>query len=335
MTQPQPSRSQIDLSKAIQRRTGATFHAATRVLPDRARHPTYVLYGFFRIADEVVDDPGEAGQEEQRNRLEEIRAAVKGNRETDDPVLEATNRLRTQHDIDPDEIDLFIDSMRSDITVDRYETYADLETYLRGSSVAVAAMLVDVMAPDLPDDAWPHAKALAEAFQLTNFVRDVREDVDDRDRIYLPLETLEAYDVDERDIEEKRFTPGVAAAVLHELERAEERYRTGVQGIEYLPEDVQFPVLLSAVLYAEHHRLIRERGYDVLTSRPELSWVDRVRAAARTAFHWRITRDPVVTFDRASAVPTREGSDPPASATRNAIEPIKKTIAEGLYRWSL
>jgi phytoene synthase len=331
----QPSRSQIDVSKAIQRRTGATFHVATRVLPDRARYPTYVLYGFFRIADEVVDDPGEAGRDDQRDRLEEIREAAKGHRKTDDPVLDATNRLRTRHDIDPDEIDVFIDSMRSDITVDRYETYEDLETYLRGSSVAVAAMLVDVMAPDLPDDAWPHAKALAEAFQLTNFVRDVREDVDDRDRIYLPLETLDAYDVDERDITNKRFTPGVAAAILHELERAEERYRTGVRGIEYLPEDVQFAVLLSAVLYAEHHRVIRERGYDVLTSRPTLSWVDRVRAAARTAFHWRITRDPVVTFDRASAVPTTDDSEPPVNATRNAFEPIKKTIAERLSRWSL
>lgn len=335
MTQQQPSRSQINLSKAIQRRTGATFHVATRVLPDRVRHPTYVLYGFFRIADEVVDDPGEAGPEDQRKRLEEIRSAAKGERETDDPVLEATNRLRTRHGIDPDEIDVFVDSMCSDITVGRYETYPDLETYLRGSSVAVAAMLVDVMAPDLPEHAWPHAKALAEAFQLTNFIRDVREDVDDYNRIYLPLETLDAYDVDERNIEEKRFTPGMAAAILHELERAEERYRTGVQGIEYLPEDVQFAVLLSAVLYAEHHRLIRRQGYDVLTSRPELSWVDRVRAAARTAFHWRITRDPVVTFDRASAVPTKDGSEPPVRATGNSFEPIKKTITEGLYRWSL
>ncbi|MFW5938074.1 MAG: phytoene/squalene synthase family protein [Halanaeroarchaeum sp.] len=335
MTQQRPSQQQIDASKAIQRRTGATFHVATRVLPDRARYPTYVLYAFFRTADEVVDDPGDASAADQRERLEAIRAAVKGDRETDDPVLEATNRLRASHGIDPDEIDVFVDSMLSDVTVSRYETYEELETYLRGSSVAVAEMLVDVMAPDLPASARPHAKALAEAFQLTNFIRDVSEDVDDYDRIYLPLETLEEYDVTEQDIREKRFSPGVAAAVLHELERAEERYRRGVQGIEYLPEDVQFAVLLSAVLYAEHHRLIRRCGYDVLSNRPELSWVDRLRAVARTAFHWRLTRDPVVTFDRASAVPTVDGPEDEARSTKSAFEPFRKTIAEGIFRWSL
>lgn len=334
MTQPRPSQSEIAASKAIQRQTGATFHVATRVLPERARYPTYVLYAFFRVADEVVDDPGDATPAEQRDRLEQIRAAAKGERDTDDPVLAATDRLRRTHGIDSEEIDVFVDAMYSDIETRRYETDADLETYLRGSSVAVAEMLVDVMAPDLPEAAHPHAKALAEAFQLTNFIRDVREDVDDFDRIYLPQATLAEYGVTERDIRTKTFTPGVAAAVLHELERAEERYRTGVEGIAYLPEDVQFAVLLSAVLYAEHHRLIRRQGYDVLTSRPELSWLDRLRAVVRTAVHWRTTKDPVVTFERASAVPTIDETDERPTASDGLLGPVAKSVAEGLLRWS-
>ncbi|ALG81153.1 phytoene/squalene synthase family protein [Halanaeroarchaeum sulfurireducens] len=334
MSQQQPSQDDIAESKAIQRGTGATFHVATRVLPERARHPTYVLYAFFRIADEIVDDPGDATAAEQREGLERIRAVAKGEREADGPVLAATNRLRQTHDLDPSEIEFFIDAMLSDVSVRRYETYADLESYLRGSSVAVARMLVDVMAPDLPESAQSHARALAEAFQLTNFVRDVREDVDDYDRIYLPLATLEKYGVGERDIRAKEFTPGVAAAVLHELERAEERYRTGVEGIEYLPEDVQFAVLLSAILYAEHHRLIRRRGYDVLTNPPELSWLDRARAVARTTLHWKMTNDPVVTFERASAVPVESTPDSRPSASGGRFGPAVHTVADGLMRWS-
>lgn len=319
---------------AIQRRTGATFHVATRVLPERARHPTYVLYAFFRIADEVVDDAGDASPEVQRERLETIRAAAKGERETEEPVLVAINRLREEYEMDPAEIDVFIDSMLADISADRYETYGDLERYLRGSSVAVAEMLIDVMAPEIPDVARPHAKALAEAFQLTNFVRDVREDVEDRDRIYLPIETLEKYRVSEAEILEGSFGPGVAAAVLHELERAERRYRKGVEGIAYLPDDVQFGVVLAAVLYAEHHRLIRQQGYDVLTKRPELSWLDRLRAVVRTTVHWQMTKDPAVTFERASAVPSGRSADERAVTTGGPIRPFVKSLADGLMWWS-
>ncbi|UWG46676.1 Phytoene/squalene synthetase [Halanaeroarchaeum sp. HSR-CO] len=334
MNQPRPTKSHVARSRAIQQQTGATFHVATRVLPDRARHPTYVLYAFFRIADEVVDDPGDATPAEQRDRLETIRATAKGERDTDDPVLLATNRLREEYGMDDAEIDVFIDSMLTDVETNRYETYEDLEAYLRGSSVAVAEMLIDVMAPELPAAARPHAKALAEAFQLTNFIRDVSEDIDRYDRIYLPIATFEQYGASEREVREKVFTPGVAAAVLHELERAEERYRTGVEGIPYLPEDVQFGVLLSAVLYAEHHRLIRRHGYDVLSNHPELSWRDRLRAVARTALHWQITKDPIVTFERASAIPKEGKPAGSSSTTSGPLGPVSKSVADTLLRWS-
>ncbi len=186
---------QIARSKSIQQQTGKTFHLATRLLPERVREATYVLYAFFRVADEVVDDAEGVPPEAQRRELEAIRAAVRGERETDDPVLAAVSELREDYDLADDDINVFIDAMIADIDTDEYATYDELEAYMDGSASAVGRMMTDVMAPDNPEQALPHATALGEAFQLTNFLRDVREDIVERDRIYLPQSTLEQHGV--------------------------------------------------------------------------------------------------------------------------------------------
>ncbi|MFB6172994.1 MAG: phytoene/squalene synthase family protein [Haloarculaceae archaeon] len=291
-------------SKAIHRRTGKTFYYATRVLPERVREATYVLYAFFRVADEIVDDPDGAPPAEQRRRLRALREAALGREPTDDPVLRAFSALRERYAIPDEEVETFVDAMLSDVETDRYETYEDLVAYMRGSAAAVGVMMTCVMEPDDPAAALPHARALGEAFQLTNFVRDVGEDVAERGRVYLPETTLEACGVDRAQLERREMGPGVAAAVERELRRAETLYREGVAGIEHLPADCQFPVLLAAVLYADHHRLIREQGFDTLTATPQLSTLRKVSLVARTRWHWTWNKDPEAVFARVSAVPT-------------------------------
>lgn len=302
---------QVTAGRSIQRRTGKTFYLATRLLPERVRHPTYVLYGFFRIADEVVDEPDGRSPDEQRARLERIRAQALGEIPTDDPILDAFQELRIEHDIPDSEVDAFIDAMVSDIETDRYETVDELDAYMRGSAAAVGAMMTAIMEPTDPETAMPHAHRLGEAFQLTNFIRDVREDVLERDRIYIPRETLSAHGATLESIERLEFTPAVRDAVAAELQRTEARYRAGVAGIRHLPEDCQFPVLLAAVLYVDHHRLVRDQGYDVLSTRPSLSRWEKIRCLVRTWWHWRLHHDPEIVFERASAVPA-EGPEPRA-----------------------
>ncbi len=293
---------QIERTKAIQRRTGRTFHVATRFLPEHARHPTYVLYAFFRVADEVVDDAGDTPAEEQAAQLEAFREQALGESEPEGPVLEAFRDIAVEHDISESEIDDFIDAMKTDIYKSRYETYAELEEYMRGSAAAVGVMMTEIMDLDQPDVALPHAVALGEAFQLTNFLRDVREDVVDRDRIYLPLETLEEHDASVEDVENLEFTPEIGSAIQSEMARTEALYQEGVAGIKYLPEDCQFPVLLSAVLYADHHRLIRKCGFDTVSNEPDLSMARKLWLAARTRWHWQWNRDPEAVFQRVSSI---------------------------------
>jgi len=288
--------TQIARSKAIQQRTGKTFHVATRLLPKRIREATYVLYAFFRVADEVVDDADGTSPAEQRAELERIRLAALGERETDDAVLAAFAELREAYGIDPADVHTFMDAMESDIDTARYETYDELEAYMDGSASAVGRMMTAVMEPDEPERALPHATALGEAFQLTNFLRDVREDIIERDRIYLPQTTLERHGVDEAQLKRFEMDASFAAVMQDELARAEGLYEEGVAGIKYLPEDCQLAVLLAAVLYADHHRLIRNQEYDVLSETPQLSMARKLALLARTRWQWVWNNDPEAVF---------------------------------------
>jgi phytoene synthase len=296
----------IDAGKAIQKRTGKTFYLATRFLPERVRHATHVLYAFFRIADEVVDDADDVDPETQRAQLEDLRAQALGERPPDDPVLEAFVELKAEYGIEDAEVETFIDAMASDIETSRYETYGELESYMRGSAASVGVMMTAIMESDAEKAAIPHAVKLGEAFQMTNFLRDIREDIVERDRIYVPQETLRDHGVDPAQIERLEHSESFAAAMAAELQRTEDLYREGVAGIRYLPEDCQLPVLLAAVLYAEHHTIIRAQEYDVLSSEPSLSTARKLWCLAKTRWHWHWNRDPEAVFQRVSAVPAAE-----------------------------
>jgi phytoene synthase len=211
--------------------------------------------------------------------------------------------VRERAGIPDREVDAFVDAMLADDDTDRYETYDDLEGYMRGSAAAVGNMMLAVMESGHPEKARPHAMALGNAFQLTNFIRDVREDIRDLDRVYLPQETLRQHDVTVDQLRREECTPELRQAVKFEVRRAEQLYRKGVAGIEYLPKDCQFAVVLAAVLYAEHHRLIRRRDFDVLSNPPSLSRTRKLWVVVRTWWNWRRFGDPVTVFRRVSAVP--------------------------------
>ncbi|WP_336036576.1 phytoene/squalene synthase family protein [Halobacterium yunchengense] len=302
--------TQISTSKAIQQRTGKTFHLATRLLPERVRHATYVLYAFFRVADDVVDTTADRDPDEQRAELEAVRRAALGEAPADvdaldadeQEVLAAFHELAGRYGIDDEDVDTFVDAMLADLDTQHYDAYAELEAYMRGSAVAVGNMMMDVMTVEDREAAAPHAAALAEAFQLTNFLRDVREDVDDYGRVYLPGETRREHGVTVDQLRRHEVTPGFRDAVRTELARTEARYREGVAGIKYLPEDCQFAVLVSAVLYADHHREIRARGCDTLTATPSLSTPRKLWLVAKTRLYWAYYGDPEHVFYRVSCV---------------------------------
>src|SRR4051794_2474010 len=173
---------------ALQRRHDPTFHLATRALGRDVRPAVHALYGFLRGADELVDGPDRPPTPEAR------RAALDAwHRELTDgmasgtsehPVIAAVVDAGQRHDLPLEELDAYMRSMAIDCSGHvRLRTAEELDTYMNGSAAAVGRVMAPLIG--VPRSCREDVARLGIAFQLTNFLRDVREDFA-MDRVYLP-----------------------------------------------------------------------------------------------------------------------------------------------------
>jgi 15-cis-phytoene synthase len=160
----------------------------------------------------------------------------------------------------------FMEAMEMDLTVSRYETFADLQKYTWGSASVVGLMMCHIVGAT-DEAAVPHATSLGLAMQMTNFLRDVGEDWDERGRIYLPMEDLRRFGVTEQDIAEKRLTENFRELVRFEAARTRDIYTHADEGMHYIPKEARLPVRLARVLYSRILEKIEENDGDVLTQR--------------------------------------------------------------------
>ncbi|WP_370939133.1 phytoene/squalene synthase family protein [Amycolatopsis sp. cg13] len=251
---------------------GRTFFLATRLLPARARPAAHALYGFARMADELVDNP-EPGTDPAvaLDKLTGLVDEVYDGRVPVDPVLAALADTVSRYDIRRDLVDAFLHSMRMDLTVSEYATYADLGEYIYGSACVIGLQMLPVFGTVVPlAEASPSAAALGEAFQLTNFLRDVGEDLD-RGRLYLPTEELAAFGVDRTVLLDARRSgradPRVRAALAVAVSRTRAVYRRAEAGIPLLRPESRPCVRTAVTLYEGILDEIEAMDYAVLNRR--------------------------------------------------------------------
>jgi phytoene synthase len=235
---------------------GRTFFLAARLLPAPARPATHALYGFARLADEIVDDLSPRPVPQRAADLAELARhlddALAGRR-TRHPVLAALADTARRHELRRELFDDFLASMRMDLDVTEYRTFAELDRYTRGSAAAIGLLMLPVLGTVGPRaEAEPAAAALGEAFQLTNFLRDVGEDLD-RGRVYLPADELAAFGVDRALLVWARRTgrrdPRIRRALAHLVACARARYRLAEPGIALLAPAARPCVATALTLY--------------------------------------------------------------------------------------
>ncbi|MFJ3582962.1 phytoene/squalene synthase family protein [Streptomyces sp. NPDC090127] len=255
--------------RQLNARHGKTYFLATRLLPVDRRCAVHALYGFARRADDIVDDLGADATTAQRGAaLDALEAdwhtALRGGAARD-PVVVAVADTVVRYDIARRHFTDFLSSMRTDLSVRDYPTYADLRRYMHGSAAVIGLQMVPVLGTVVPrEEAEPHAAALGVAFQLTNFLRDVGEDLD-RDRVYLPVDLLGSYGVDRELLQWSRRTGRrdyrITAALAAAAALTREVYREAEPGIAQL-QPVSAPCVRTAfVLYGDILRVIEEDGY--------------------------------------------------------------------------
>ena len=289
-----------ELCRRVQRSHSKTYYFSTRLLPPEVRPHVHALYAFMRYADEIVDAPGAIPLEEQLSALEafedETLAAVAGE-EVPNPVLRAYANTVRVRGIHPQNITVFMKSMKMDTYVFRYPTYDDLRAYTYGSAAVVGLMMCRVVGVD-DKRAEEHAEALGVAMQLSNFLRDVREDWG-RGRVYLPLEDLARFDYTEEDLGASIVDERFVDLMRFEIGRTRRLYAAADEGMGYIPRGRRYPVIVARELYAAILDRIEAQGYDVFSRRAETSRLGKLGVAARCAA--QNPREMLVRGRRASA----------------------------------
>ncbi|WAC55865.1 phytoene/squalene synthase family protein [Gordonia sp. SL306] len=301
-------------ARALTAEHGRTYFAASCLLPPRQRRGVWALYGFARIVDDVVDLPSAApaprGRAAQIDRIEEALHAVLhpapdgrpvaglDHRPEDaeqgdahlESILAAVRDTVVRFDIPTHTFDAFLRSMRMDVPGttefrDRYRTWAELAEYTYGSAAVIGLQMIPLLGVRAAgDDVADGAATLGEAFQLTNFLRDVAEDLD-RDRIYLPTDELAAFGVDEDHLRRCRAehvtSPHLRRALAHMIAVNRDQYRRAWPSITALPNRSRRSIAAAAAMYHDILGEIERADNDVMDRRVVVSGRRRAMLAAQ------------------------------------------------------
>jgi phytoene synthase len=277
--------------RAINASTGKTFFLATRLLAPRQRPAVHALYGFARRADDILDDfdaPGDVevrAQQLQQLSTRLFNSLVEGQPCGDDPTLTAVVHTARKYDIGWDLFDDFLASMRMDLTVSDYPDRIALERYMYGSAEVIGLQMLPILGTVAPrEDVAPYAAALGKAFQLTNFIRDVDEDLR-RGRVYLPADELAVHGVD-RDVlgwcqTNRRIDSRVRRALVEQHEIARGVYKQARPGIEMLLPASRPCVAAALTLYSEILQRIEEIDFEIFSERASVGKPRRLAVAAK------------------------------------------------------
>ncbi len=277
-----------ELCRLVQRTHSRTYYFSTRLFPREVRPRVHALYAFMRYADEIVDNPGVTSLDEQLGSLKAFEAetmAAVGGEPVANPVLRAFGDTVRLCGIRPEVIAAFMDSMKMDTRVFRYETFEDLEVYTYGSAAVVGLMMCRVVGVTDPRAEGP-AEALGVAMQLSNFLRDIGEDWR-RGRVYLPQEDLRRFGYAEqefgRGVVDERFED----LMRFEIRRARDLYAVADGGMRYIPRGRRYPIAVARRLYAAILDRIEAQDYDVFSRRAQTTRPAKLAIAASCA-----ARDP-------------------------------------------
>ena len=277
-------------ARALNARHGRTYYLATQLLPAAKRPYVHALYGFARYADDIVDDLDPRLSAAERARrfdgsaqtfLTDLQRGA-----SSDPLCGAVLDTIERWQIPPGHFVDFLSSMRMDLVVTEYRSFADLSRYMWGSAAVIGLQMLPILGRLDEQTSWERLRQpaidLGLAFQLTNFLRDVAEDLD-RGRVYLPQESLDRFGVDRAALRQARTTgtasEPVRRLVAFELERARQLYRSARCGIDLVQRSSRDCLLTAWTLYGGILDEIEKAGYNVFDRRVSVRLNRRIAVA--------------------------------------------------------
>jgi len=248
-----------NVAKAVAR----NFYYGFALLPPAKRDALCALYAFMRHADDISDSS--SAVRDKAERLNAWRNALSNalrGEYNNNKVLPAFHHTVQQYGIPRKYFDDLFSGAEMDLTVDRYATFEDLRHYCYCVAGTVGLCCVHVFG-FRNTDAIGLAMKLGIAFQLTNILRDVREDFE-MGRVYLPQEDLARFACTDRDIAAKNASPAFVELMKFEVDRAWQYYEEGARLHELIREDSRAALWTLTRIYSGVLRKIETIHYDVL-----------------------------------------------------------------------
>ena len=278
------SASQSAEAVTLQAKSNLAF--AFSALPPQQRTDLTTYYAYCRLIDDIADDP-DIPVEERRAMLNAWRTGLTEGFENPTEIEARTVELRDRHNLPTQYLLDLIDGCESDLEPQRYGSWEELQRYtyqVAGSVGLVCVRLFDCQ----HENADVYARNLGDALQLTNIIRDVGEDLDDRTRIYLPLGDFARFQYSERDLVGRVYDGRFIAMMRYQAERARHFYKVTEESLPHKERSGLIATEIMRDIYSAILTKIEKDQFQVFDKRYKLSKAHKIFIFAKcfARFKW-------------------------------------------------
>jgi phytoene/squalene synthetase len=232
-----------DSSKIVIKRYSTSFYFSSSLLSKSIRQDIFNIYGFVRLADEIVDTFHEFPKKELLNEFEEELWRSIENKISLNPILNSFQNTVNRYSIPKDLIRSFLDSMKMDLEKKEYNSIEEYKKYIYGSADVVGLMCLKVFVKGsdaLYSDLSDYAISLGSAFQKVNFLRDLKDDSNILKRVYFPNVNMDDFNEESK------------KEIINEIELD---FKNAIKGIARLPKNSRFAVYIA---YRYYNKLLKK-----------------------------------------------------------------------------
>ncbi len=272
------NRDAFEYARRVTAHYSKSFYFSARMLPREQRWATFALYGFCRHCDNLIDTPRQRTEAEILREVqlltEELQIAYNTG-ESQHPIIRAFILIAKAYNIP---IAYPLDLLKGvvmDVRQTRYKTFDELSLFCYRVAAVVGLMMTHVLGYK-DERAFSYAKQLGIAMQLTNILRDVKEDKE-MGRLYIPQTDLAEFGVTEEDIFDEKMTTELRALMKFQVERADQYYTEAMPGIPLLTTESQYAIYSAAKIYRGILRKIEECDYNPFLSRVFVPSIQKIK----------------------------------------------------------
>ena len=266
-----------DCSKVVIKRYSTSFYFSSSLLSKSIRQDIFNIYGFVRLADEIVDTFHEFPKKELLMEFENELWRSIDNKISLNPILNSFQNTVNKYSIPKDLINSFLDSMKMDLNKKQYNTIEEYKKYIYGSADVVGLMCLKVFVNGSEKsytELSPFAISLGSAFQKVNFLRDLKNDFQELDRTYFPNVDFKKFDEDSKQL------------IINEIQKD---FDYALTGIFKLPNEARFGVYTAYKYYSKLLlKLKRTSSINIQNTRIRVPNYQKITVFARSYLKYRL-----------------------------------------------